>query len=805
MTPRVAATLLAVLALGLPRGASAQEAAPDEAALVARVEVANNQYIPRETLLFYVSTKAGDRYDERRLRDDFRRLWDAGFLEDLVLDVQGSPQGKVVTFRVQERKRVQIVDYRGSKALTTTNIEDELKKREATLRVDTFYDVAKARRVEAVIKEMLAEKGRPFATVKIDAKPIGAAGQQVSFVIDDGPKAKVKKIEFNGNRAFSDGTLKKTMKKIKEAGFWNFGWLGGKNTYTEDKWSGHEGDLSRLQDFYLNHGYVTAIVSEPKITYVDGGGKGKKAKKWATLEIPVAEGDQYRVGEVKFDGLTVFKEEGIRPLFKLQTGDIYNESRLKKGFDKLRDAYGAQGYFQFTGYPKRTPDPTRKVVDVTLTMDEDKRYYVGRILFTGNDTTRDKVIRREVYMNEGDVFNTEALKLSIRRINQLGYFKPMEGPPSIAPSSLGEEKLDVTFKVEEQNRNQFTFGGGVSGLEGTFLNASFSTANFLGLGETFQISAQTGARTKNYQIAITEPYLFDRPITAGIDLFKQKLIIPTLSNVVGYTQESTGASFVFGLRLQRFNQLFASYSYRIVNIAGLSAALGGIIDPTSPTFDPFFFGEEGKRKESTFTPSFVHNTVDNPWTPRSGVKYSFTTQFAGGPLKGTLDYLRPEVEVILYVPHTKRTALGLRATTAIIMPYANTARVDPATGRNTLPLYQRFFLGGENEIRGVNIRTVGPIDSEKHALGGNKKALFNAEYYIDIMGPLRAVLFFDAGQAFLEGEKIDIRQFRTSTGIEMRFIMPVLNVPFRLIYAFNPNRDSFQPKSAFKFAVGTTF
>jgi len=805
MTPRVAATLLAVLALGLPRGASAQEAAPDEAALVARVEVANNQYIPRETLLFYVSTKAGDRYDERRLRDDFRRLWDAGFLEDLVLDVQGSPQGKVVTFRVQERKRVQIVDYRGSKALTTTNIEDELKKREATLRVDTFYDVAKARRVEAVIKEMLAEKGRPFATVKIDAKPIGAAGQQVSFVIDDGPKAKVKKIEFNGNRAFSDGTLKKTMKKIKEAGFWNFGWLGGKNTYTEDKWSGHEGDLSRLQDFYLNHGYVTAVVGEPKITYVDGGGKGKKAKKWATLEIPVAEGDQYRVGEVKFDGLTVFKEEGIRPLFKLQTGDIYNESRLKKGFDKLRDAYGAQGYFQFTGYPKRTPDPTRKVVDVTLTMDEDKRYYVGRILFTGNDTTRDKVIRREVYMNEGDVFNTEALKLSIRRINQLGYFKPMEGPPSIAPSSLGEEKLDVTFKVEEQNRNQFTFGGGVSGLEGTFLNASFSTANFLGLGETFQISAQTGARTKNYQIAITEPYLFDRPITAGIDLFKQKLIIPTLSNVVGYTQESTGASFVFGLRLQRFNQLFASYSYRIVNIAGLSAALGGIIDPTSPTFDPFFFGEEGKRKESTFTPSFVHNTVDNPWTPRSGVKYSFTTQFAGGPLKGTLDYLRPEVEVILYIPHTKRTALGLRATTAIIMPYANTARVDPATGRNTLPLYQRFFLGGENEIRGVNIRTVGPIDSEKHALGGNKKALFNAEYYIDIMGPLRAVLFFDAGQAFLEGEKIDIRQFRTSTGIEMRFIMPVLNVPFRLIYAFNPNRDSFQPKSAFKFAVGTTF
>jgi outer membrane protein insertion porin family len=807
MTARLATAAFAVLVtLLLPAGrAFGQEAPPTEEVLVETVEVANNQYIPRETLLFYVSTKPGDRYDERRLREDFRRLWDAGFLEDLTLDVREGTKGKVILFRVLERKRVQIVDYRGSKALTTTNIEDELKKREATLRVDSFYDIAKARRVESVIKEMLAEKGRPFGTVKIDAKPIGAAGQQVSFIIDDGPKAKVREVEFTGNQAFSDGKLRSTMKKIKPAGFWNLSWLGGKSTFTDDKWSGHEGDLSRLQDFYLNHGYVTATVGEPKITYVDGGGKGKKAKKWAKLVIPVSEGDQYRVGDVKFDGMTIFKEEGVRPLFKLRSGDIYNESRIKKGFDKLRDAYGAQGYFQFTGYPKRTPDPTRKVVDVTLTMDEDKRYYVGRILFTGNDTTRDKVIRREVYMNEGEVFNTEALKLSIRRINQLGYFKPMEGPPQIAPSSLGEEKLDVTFKVEEQNRNQFTFGGGVSGLEGTFINASFSTANFLGLGETFQISAQSGARTKNYQIAITEPYLFDRPITAGIDLFKTRLVIPTFDNVVGYTQESTGASFVVGLPAGRFTRVFTSYAYRIVNIGGLSQTLGGSLDPTTPFFDPFFFGQEGKQKESTLTPSFVHNTVDNPWTPRSGIKWTLTTQIAGGPLKGTLDYFRPEAEFIVYIPHMRRTALGLRGNVAMIRPFGNTARVDPVTGRNTLPIYQRYFLGGETEIRGVDIRTVGPIDSENHTLGGNKKALFNAEYYIDIAGPLRAVLFFDAGQSFLEGEKINPKKFRTSTGIEMRFIMPVLNVPFRLIYAWNPNRDAFQKKSTFKFAVGTTF
>jgi len=443
-------------------------------------------------------------------------------------------------------------------------------------------------------------------------------------------------------------------------------------------------------------------------------------------------------------------------------------------------------------------------------MDEDKKYYVGKIVFTGNTTTRDKVIRREVFLNEGDLFNTEALKLSIRRINQLGYFKPMEGVPELGPSSIGEDRIDVTFKVEEQNRNQFTFGGGVSGLEGTFINASFSTANFLGLGETFQISAQSGRRTKNYQIAITEPYLFDRPITAGFDIFKRKLVYETFTNVVGYTDDRSGVSFTTGLPIGRrgFNRIFANYSYQIINIEGLNALLGidpnaptTTTDPTQPVFDPFFFGEEGRRKESTISPSLVHNTVDNPYTPRSGKKFTVTPQFAGGPLGGSVNYFKPDAEFIWYIPHLKKTALGIRAEAAYIKEYGNTQR---------LPIYQRFFLGGETQIRGVNIRTVGPVATDpatgqSRALGGNKFVLFNAEYYFDVGGPLRLLLFFDAGQAYSEAQKIDLKQLRTSTGVELRFIMPVLNVPFRLIYAFNPNRDAFQQKSTFKFAVGTTF
>ncbi len=798
------ARLVCAIALALILGGQARAWARDEepppeanAPKVERIDVLRNQYLSKETLLYYVSTKVGDRYDELRLREDFRRLWDTGFLDDLLIDVQDGPTGgRIVRFVVQERKRISIVDYRGSKALTTTAIEDELKKKEAGLKIDTFYDIGKARRVEQILKDMLLEKGRPFATVKHDVKSIGGSGVQVSFTIEEGPKAKVAEVDFVGNTVFSDATLRRQMKKIKQGGFWNLAWLGGKRTYTPEKWSGPEGDQKRVEDFYLNHGYVTSAVGEPRMSYVDLK-TGKKPVKGIKLEIPVSEGEQYRVGQIKFEGMTVLKEEGVRPIFKMKTGDVYHESRIQKGFDKLRDIYGSLGYFQWTGRTDRKPDPQKKVVDVTLVMDEDKRYYTGKITFTGNTTTRDKVIRREVYMNEGDVFNTEALKLSIRRINQLGYFKPMEGVPQLGPSELGEDKIDVTFKVEEQNRNQFTFGGGVSGLEGTFINASFSTANFLGLGETVSLSAQTGARTKNYQLALTEPYIFDRPITAGFDLYSRKLDYPTLQNTIGYSEVRTGASLTTGFPLGRFTRLFANYTYEVVATSGVANLLNGTTSAGAtgePVFAPFL--DDGTHPESRIGPSLVYNTVDNPYTPRRGMRLTASTLVAGGPLGGGVNYFKPDVEAVLYVPHLRHTALGLRGEVAWIEPYGHT----PA-----LPYYQRFFLGGETQIRGVNIRTVGPVDSQNRAIGGNKFALFNAEYYFDVAAPLRLLLFYDAGQAFSEGKDINLRQLRTSTGAELRFVMPVLNVPFRLIYAFNLNRDSFQPAHTFKFAVGTTF
>jgi outer membrane protein insertion porin family len=381
----------------------------------------------------------------------------------------------------------------------------------------------------------------------------------------------------------------------------------------------------------------------------------------------------------------------------------------------------------------------------------------------------------------------------------------MEGAPDIRPSEVAENKVDVTFKVEEQNRNQFTFGGGFSGYEGAFLNASFSTTNFLGAGETVSLAAQTGSRTKNYSLSVSEPYFLDRPITAGLNVFLSRITYLSYgTTVVGYGQQTQGIGVTGGISVGRFSRLFANYSYQIIDIydvdkqtisrlASSAYTSGSIL----PALDPSYFGGTGRRQESGISPSFVRNTVDNPYLPRSGSRYTASFQYVGGFLQGTVNYLRPSLELVRYQPVGRRMALGLRGEVGYIRPFAET---------ETLPYYQRYFLGGETQLRGYNIRTVAPYDpSTKTSIGGDKFLLFNAEYYFDVLGPLRLLLFFDAGQAYAKGQGFYWKTMSTSTGVEARFTMPVLNVPFRLIYAWNPNRDFYQPATALKFAVGTTF
>jgi outer membrane protein insertion porin family len=776
------------------------------------IEIRGNTVVDSATYLFHLSQKVGDPYDRQAALADFHRLWETGFLDDLSLEVTDGERGKIVTYVVVERPRVKEIEYVGSKELSASEIGDKLTEEKSEIPVDSFYDPAKVVKAENIIRALLIDKGRTDGSVTSRIEPIEGGGVKVVFDIKDEQKIRIKTVNFVGAENFDDWRLRWSMKKTRESHV--LGALMGGSTYTEEQYGE---DIEKVREVYLNNGYVDVSFGPPEMDYEDGYSRflfWKSPKRWLNLTIPVSEGKQYRVKDIKVEGATVFPAEFIRFYFKLQPGEVYDESKITKGIETLRELYGSRGFVQFTGFPIKRPVPETNEVEVTVNLNEDKQYFVNRIEFKGNTTTRDKVIRREMWLNEQDVMNMELLKMSIRRINQLGYFQPIE-QPDIAPAEGTDNKLDITLRLAEQNRNQFTFGGGVSGLEGAFINLAFSTTNFLGRGETASFALQTGSRTRNFQIAVTDPYFMDLPITAGFDLFKRTLRLPQ------FTREDTGGSVVWGIPVKRFSRLFLNYNYSVIETSEPDPDL--VLTPydyltnNSIYYDPRLYGIQGNFTQSKVTPSFVMNTTDNPLFPHSGTRYTTSFDIAGGILGGTVNYYKPTFEGVWYVPTSRTMNFGFRAMVSWLEGFAESRIVDPEVidgdlildvQQTGIPFYERFFLGGENQIRGYDIRTVGPRDPLGRFIGGNKMLLFNMEYYIPLAGPLRAVLYFDAGQAYAENQPWSfsmLRQLRTSTGAEMRFFVPVLNVPFRLIWAYNPNRDAFQPATAFRFGIGTTF
>ena len=788
----------------------------------------NQSAVEPETYLYYLRLRpsrpsqrewvAFDDSTRETIKEDFRRLWATGFLDDLKIEATdytfaNGVVGKIVTYHLEERARVRLVKYEGAGDLEQTKIDESLREHGAEIKLDAFLDQGVIRRARTVLRDLLAEKGFAAAEVSSAIEPIGGSAKLVSLVfnVTRGPKLVIRDVAFIGNRAVPDRDLGKVLKNNRPQGLLSL--VTSRGAYNETTFAD---DAQRVEDYYRNHGYVAVRVGQPEVRTLDDSADGKT--RFVQLRIPVYEGRRYRVGTIGFEGQTIVRAEALQSIFKLKPGAWYRQESIRDGLNKAREIYGSIGHMEFTGYPdlKRRdvpaegeggttppPEPTTAeagpaIVDVVMRLSEGPRYVINRIAFKGNTITRDDVIRRELNLYEGGVFNTEALKHSVRRLNQLGYFKPLEGSDKdlkVDKANGVADAVDLTFTLEEQNRNQLQFGGGVSQYDGAFFNLSYTTSNLMGRGESLTLTGQRGTRSTVYQVAFSEPYAFNRPITAGVDVYSRKVDLVTSPNTIGYSEVRAGGNLTLGRQLFRYSRVFATYGYEVVDTA-VSPELRESLGDTATTQLSGLFLDNGRHIESRITPAFVHNTVDNPYTPRSGRRLSINMPVAGGILGGTTSYIRPEAEAILYVPHTRRTALGVRLNGGFLRPYGDT---------RVLPYYLRYVMGGEYQIRGVELRSVGPVDENQRVVGGDKFVLFNAEYYLDVFGPVRALLFHDAGQAFAENQPIDLRQLRTSTGVELRVIVPMLNVPFRLIYAWNIYRDAFQPARALKFAVGTTF
>jgi outer membrane protein insertion porin family len=771
----------------------------------------NNSIVEPETYLFHVRVRPSrpsegvwvpyDEALESEAISDFRRLWATGFLDDLRIEVHdylfaNGVIGKVLAYHMEERPRIRVIDYDTGGILDRGKIDEALKEKSIELRSDGFLDERMIRGAAGVLREMFADKGYPDAVVTTKTAPL--PGQKlvgVAFTARPGPRLRVRDVEFIGNHALTDYDLNGLVKANRPENLFSFATGGG--VFNAAKFSD---DAERVENAYRDRGFIQVRVGQPEVRPLDDSVDG--LTRWVQLRVPVTEGRRFRIGSVSFDGNSALPTATLGSLFKLKTGDWYSQQAIRDGLEKAREVYGAAGYMEFTGFPELKPndDPATPVVDIVMRVTEGAQYFVNRITFEGNVTTHDSVIRREFRLIEGGTFNTELLKYSVRRLNQLGYFKPLEGGPSdlkVEKTPGRDNAVDVVVKVEEQNRNQISVGAGVSQYEGIFGNLSYTTSNFLGRGESVTVAAQKGSRSGNYQLAFSEPYVFDRSLAAGFDLYSRKTDFVTGTGSVGYSEVRSGTTLSVARPILRFSRLSLSYGYEVIDVAASQETLNSLDSVSGvgvPVFNPYL--DEGRHTESRVTPGFLLNSVDNPIMPKRGTKLSLSLPVTGGFFGGTTNYIKPEIDAVQYIPITRRTGFGVHAAAGIVRRFGDT---------HLLPYYVRYFLGGETQIRGVNIRTVGPTDKDNRAIGGDRYVLFNAEYYLDLFGPVRALVFHDAGQAYAENQKLDLTRLRTSSGLEVRFMMPVLNVPFRLIYAWNFYRDTFQPARGFKFAVGTTF
>jgi outer membrane protein insertion porin family len=800
--------------------------------VISGISVTGNRRIPADTIKARIFTKAGDIYDTAALERDFNSLWNTGYFEDIKFLREQTPKGWNIIVEVKEKPTIREINYLGLGSVSNSDVLDRFKQDKVGLVVESQYDPTRIKKAEVSIKNLLSEHGRQFATIRTEVRQIPPAAVGITFVVKEGPKVKVGKIKFEGNKAIKSRVLRAAMKNLKPIGIPHSIFLENIFAKTYDATKLEE-DTERVRAEYQNRGYFKAAVSDPKTEIHDTGHKGfhipilqSGAGKAVDITMPIDEGDKYRLGKITFkNNKAISNNAALRSLFPLKDGDIFSRDKIAKGLEALRKAYGEYGYINYTGVPSTTFDDDKKLAFLDIDIDEGKQFYVRRIEFVGNTTTRDKVIRRELALEEGGVYNSRLWELSLLRLNQLSYFDQLKpDDPNVTDKKLDEKngQVDLTLKVKEKGKNSIGLNGGVSGLEGAFVGLNYATNNFLGLGETLQIQLNLGNLARSAMFGFTQPYMFDRPLQFGFTVFGNKvsynqarqlsifrgqtLNLPNavLQNLQNYSQSSIGFTSSLSYPLRRsFKRLGITYSFDDSTLLPLSTASKSLFDYIA------FRGISGPQAvngilTSKIFPNFSFNTLDSGISPHKGHSLTVGMELAG--IGGTVRSVRPIVQYKKFTPvQNRRNTIGYTINGSFISGYAGLVA----------PPFQRFFMGGENDIRGFDIRSVSPVaflpSSNAITLtnpdgspvpknpanprlgnwtipipvdqivfpGGDLSVWSNLEYRITIAGPVAIAPFVDTGMdVVLRPSQLLIAQVQYDQVLGTYFGCPTLDAGY---------------------------
>jgi outer membrane protein insertion porin family len=857
-------------------------AAAQGAPTIERIEFQGNRRIRSETLRARIFSRPGDVLNDDALRRDFHALWNTQYFEDIRLEVEDSadkPNQKIVIFYVTERPIVRRIEYKGNKSVSESDILDRFKDRKVGLSIESQFDPTKIKKAEVVLKELLAEHGHQFATVKPTFERLpGTNAVKLTFNINEGPKVKVGKILITGNTAFSGRRIIRTMRNSKPYGIP----LGPVPPYfiavlskTFDRPKLDEDMEIGIRGLYQDNGYFKVLVKDPIIQnvtvnegYLPKGVPlvGVHPARVTNITIPIEEGDRYHMGTLHVrnanpdEGL-FFKTAYLESIFPMKKGEIFSVAKVRKAIEDYTKLYGNFGFIDFTAVPDTQVNDADKTVDLTFAFDQQKQFFVRRIDFSGNTGTRDKVIRRELLLNEGDMFRNNLWELSLLRLNQLDYFEAVKPENAEIKRNVKQGTVDILLKLKEKGKQSISLTGGVSGFAGTYIGLTYQTNNFLGLGETLTLSGQVGTLQREARFGFTEPYLFDRPISTGFTVFTSRYNFDQArqyslalgyqvqlnpNTVQNYIQNSDGFTVFASYPLKKlgFTRLGLTYGFTATSITGLSTA-------STALFDVLQFQQlEGPSSlagihESKVTPTLSYNTVNNPVNPTSGKSLFFSSSFEGGPLGGNVNTFSDIVEAKYFRPnYHKRNVIAVRLLAAFESGYSG----------KVIPPFSRFYLGGEQDLRGFDIRTVSPVVfvptltntsisySNPHVLdgngnpttgivniptlsyqtsfpGGDTELVTNFEYRIPLFPHVALSIFGDAGATgALQKDQLQlnstdystlVQQFpfttvpktlqfqpdtnfkpRTSAGLELVVQLPIVQAPFRIYWAYNFNRMS---------------
>lgn len=853
-----------------------QEAAPVKPAeltdTIDSVEFRGSRRVPQDTLRAMIFTKRGDVYNEQALHRDLMTLWNQGRFDDIKIERERSETGGwIVRFVLIERPVIRTLEFTGIKTVTQSDILERFRDRRVGLSVESQFDPNKLQRGRVILQELLAERGRQFATVTPDIQQLPPSSLAITMRVNEGPKVKVGDIDLQGNTAFSDRVLIRQMRFSKPTGIPYSIVLENMFPKTYDS-TKVDIDAQLVQQHYMKNGYFTARVAAQPPEVIDfGGGQFRlplihpnKPGKRANLTMNIEEGRLYKLNNINFVGVKLFNapEALMRPIFRMDQGDVFSTEKLQKGLDELRKFYGNYGYINLLADPVPEIVPNTDLVNLTLNIDEGNQFFVRRIDFSGNTTTRDKVIRRELLIDEGNFYSEQLWDLSLLRLNQLGYFETLKKEDSVdMKTDMRTNTVDLTLRVKERGKNTIQMSGGVSGFSGSFLGFSYATNNFLGMGETLSLDTSIGTRYRSVNLSFTEPYFFDRPIQVGASVFVSRFnynqareasilaganLIPLYNslgaqNSLNYNTNSRGFTLFASKMLRRsFARVGLSYGFTVQDVDPLTESAQQYYNYLN------FLSINGPNQldgitTSYVTPSYSYNSTDSPMMPTRGTRMSAQVQFAGSFLGGNVNMITPQVDIAHFRPGFKpRHVIGMHVLARYITGY----------GGKVAPPFNRFFMGGENDVRGFQLYTVSPIafvpiagsvnqlnndgtprqqrgpDGRLYNVaqqiptyqlispGGDTYIVGNIEYRIPIFGPVTLAAFFDVGvnrlsntsQLKINQGRIDelngqfpeaafsdsaviatnTQVVRSSTGLELQVLMPVFNQPFRIYWAYNP-------------------